>query len=206
MALLISKFLLTHEKCKNFSPWSIKPERLEPRWSECIKHLVRVTPAYRRVTEIDTTSMFSNHRAPSLFILIIRSESEPVFDQTPALHRGTDRKRQAVQRRGQTQPCIYPCISISLMIIHVQSLYNSSEEAKCWAKAFIIEDLSEHYCFCCMKQRLQAIIMITIICWETCSTQIGSMSVIMRCTRFLRGLREVFTLLLKQAKVTDADF
>lgn len=129
--------------------------------------------------------MFSNHRAPCLFSLIIQSESESVFDQSLALYPGTDKKRQAVQRRGQTQPCIYPCISISLMIIHVQSLYNSLEEAKCWA--FIIEDLSEHYCFCCMKQTLQAIIMIIIICWETRSTQIGSMSVIKRCTPFLEG-------------------
>lgn len=28
------------------------------------------------------------------------------------------------------------------MIMHVQSLYNSLEEAKCWAKAFIKEDLN----------------------------------------------------------------
>lgn len=144
-----------------------------------------VTAVYCRMIEIDATSMFSNHRAPCLFSLIIQSESESVFDQSLALHPGTDKKRQAVQKRGQTQPCIYPCISISLMIIHVQSLYNSLEEAKCWAKAVIIEDLSEHYCFCCMKQTLQAIIMIIIICWETCSTQIGSMSVIKRCTPFL---------------------
>lgn len=126
--------------------------------------------------------MFSNHRAPCLFSLIIQSESESVFDQSLALYPGTDKKRHAVQRRGQTQPCIYPCISIPLMIIHVQSLYNSLQEAKCWA--FIMEDLSEHYCFCCMKQTLQAIIMIIIICWETRSTQIGSMSVIKRCTPF----------------------
>lgn len=50
------------------------------------------------------------------------------------------------------------------MIIHVQSLYNSLEEAKYWARAFIMEDLTEHYCFCCMKQTLQAVIMIIIIC------------------------------------------
>lgn len=144
-----------------------------------------VTAAYCRMIEIDTTSMFSNHRAPCLFSLIIQSESESVFDQSLAPYPGTDKKSQAVQRRGQTPPCIYPCISISLMIIHVQSLYNSLEEAKCWA--FIIGDLSEHYCFCCMKQTLQAIIMIIIIYWETRSTQIGSMSVIKRCTPFLKG-------------------
>lgn len=152
---------------------------------------------YCRMIEIDAMSMFSNHRAPCLYSLIIQSESDPVFDQSLALYPGTKKKRQPVQRRGQTQPCIYPCISISLMIMHVQSLYNSLEEAKCWAKAFIIEDLSEHYCFCCMKQTLQAIIMIIIICWETCSTQIGSMSVIKWCTPFLREVSEVFTVLLK---------
>lgn len=129
--------------------------------------------------------MFSNHRAPCLFCLIIQTESESAFDQSLALYLGTDKKRQELQRRGQTQPCIYPCISISLMIIHVQSLCNSSEEAKYWDEAFIIEDLSEHYCFCCMKQMLQAVIMIIIICWETCSTQIGSMSVIKGCTLFV---------------------
>lgn len=181
VALLITKFHLPHEKCKD-----IPLDRLDPRWSGRVHNTLCVwQPRIVEGLKIDTTSMFSNHRAPCLFPLIIQSESESVFDQSLALYPATDKKRQAVQRRGQTQPCIYPCISISLMIIHVQSLYNSLEEAKCWAKAFIIEDLSEHYCFCCMKQTLQAIIMIIIICWETCSTQIGSMSVIKRCTPFL---------------------
>lgn len=41
------------------------------------------------------------------------------------------------------------------MIMHVQSLYNSLEEAKCWAKAFIKEDLSEHYCFAAWDKRFK---------------------------------------------------
>lgn len=44
-----------------------------------------VTAAHCWVIEIDTTSMFSNHTAPRLLSLIIRSESESGFDQRLAL-------------------------------------------------------------------------------------------------------------------------
>lgn len=44
-----------------------------------------VAAAHCRVIEIDTTSMLSNHTAPRLLPLIIRSESESGFDQRLAL-------------------------------------------------------------------------------------------------------------------------
>lgn len=141
-------------------------------WQPCIEEWLKLIECQCSViTELPVSCpwSFRVNQTQSLISLWRCTQGQRKRDRQ---HRGEDRQ----------QPCIYPCISISLMIIHVQSLYNSLEEAKCWAKAFIIEDLSEHYCFCCMKQTLQAIIMIIIICWETCSTQIGSMSVIKRCT------------------------
>lgn len=158
-----------------------KPVWLDPRWSDRVHNTSSVWQLHI-VEWVKLTSMFSNHRAPCLHSLMFQTKSDSVFDQFLALYPGTEKKRLAVQRIGQAEPCIYPCISISLLIMHVQSLYNSLEGAKCWAKAFITEDLSEHDCFCSMKQMPPAIIMIMIIWWETCSTQISSMSVIKRCT------------------------
>ena len=106
ISLMINKTCATVSQVIQVSAWYSSP----------------VTAAYCRAIEIDM-SMFSNHRAPRLLSLIIQTESELVFDQPLALYPGNDKKkRQAAERRGQTPPCIYPCISISLMIIHVQSL------------------------------------------------------------------------------------
>lgn len=130
-------------------------------------------------------STFTRHGVLCLLSLIVHNESMSVFDQDVAPHPGTEKKRQEA---GQKPSRIYPCISVPLMIIHLQSLYNSSEEAKSWTKAFIIKDLSEHYCFYCMKQMLRAIIIIIIYplrrAWRKLALH---QYVIMRCTSFSKG-------------------
>lgn len=51
---------------------------------------------------------------------------------------------------------------------------------------------------------LKAIMMIIIICWETCSTQIGSMSIIKRCIPILREVSVLFMVLFKIKNLNKA--
>lgn len=166
----------------------MNPTQMDLRWSEAVQNtsplwqsrIVEWLKLMQRqcsvITELPVSSPWS----------LAVNHSQSLITAWRCTQRPTRTKDR--QYRDEDRHIVYLPLHFNstVMIIHVQPLYNSLEETKCWSKAFIIKDLREHYCFCCLKQTLQAIIII-IICPETRSTQIGSVSVIKRCTPCLFG-------------------
>lgn len=97
-------------------------------------------------------------------------------------------KRKTGLHRTQTQPRIYPHVSISPLMIHVLSpsytpllaaqvfITEKLKRASLTSSFFFVTALNKHFFF--------SIIMIIIICWESSSPQIGSRSIINRCVFF----------------------
>lgn len=103
-------------------------------------------------------------------------------------------KRKTGLHRTQTQPRIYPRVSISPLMIHVLSpSYTPLLAAARRPSLYYIKTQASvthffFFYFDCTKQTLFSfffsIIMIIIICWESSSPQIGSRSIINRCVFF----------------------